>query len=162
MRPGAGAYDGNTDSCFARGDDGRAGGAADDKVSCDSFASAFLASELESRCPKADFPSTPLPAVRLPPPPLPRRSASTGLPTSGLRINQLPLPPLRSSHPQPPSDAPSKSDNASGAGTAVGEDAQQDAGGVGWLDLLSAGTPGTTVPSPRSGSTDTLVSGVGA
>ncbi|GLB38892.1 hypothetical protein LshimejAT787_0600540 [Lyophyllum shimeji] len=71
-------------------------------------------------------------------------------------------PPLRSSHPQPPSDAPSKSDNASGAGTAVGEDAQQDAGGVGWLDLLSAGTPGTTVPSPRSGSTDTLVSGVGA
>ncbi|GLB43022.1 hypothetical protein LshimejAT787_1204710 [Lyophyllum shimeji] len=71
-------------------------------------------------------------------------------------------PPLRSSHPQPPSDAPSKSDNASGAGTAVGEDAQQDAGGVGWLDLLSAGTPGTTVPSPQSGSTDTLVSGVGA
>ncbi|GLB45113.1 putative MADS [Lyophyllum shimeji] len=180
MGPGAGGYDGNTDSRFARGDDGRdTGGAGDDKVSRDSFASAFLEAEQQRKGVGVGV-ALPQGGLSLHPPPRGATATATSAASFGLDWpthvrpphQSAAPPPPRSSHPQPPSDAPSKSgDDASGAGAAAGEDAQQDAGGVGWLDLLSAGTPGTTVPSssegttmpsPRSGSADTLASGAGA
>ncbi|GLB42009.1 hypothetical protein LshimejAT787_1100240 [Lyophyllum shimeji] len=153
----AGGYYGNTDSRFARGDDGRdTSGAGDDKASRESFASAFPEAEQQRKGVGVGV-VLPRGGLSLPPPPCGATATATSAASFGPRL----------AHPR----SASASMRASGASAGAGGDAQQDSGGVGWLDLLSAGTPGTTVPSgsegtalpsPRSGSADTPASGAAA
>ncbi|KAF8068582.1 hypothetical protein FPV67DRAFT_1081750 [Lyophyllum atratum] len=156
---GPGGYDGMSESPFSRGDDNRDNGSGD-KAGRDSFANAFLEAEQQRK-------------VTLPQSGLSLSRASTSAASFGLDWPthvRAPAPTQQATPPPPPIAAPPPAEVAAQKSDAPAEDggsAAPDPGGVGWLDLLSSSTPSTavppsseaTMPSPRSGSAETLESG---